>query len=153
MFLLTKLKSFGIGTKTVLNLVHTQKTLFCFAASFTDSCYLPLSAATEECVPTFRLIQLMLRVPFLIPGQQQQLDFVQISLQEANATKPYSAAGLIHLGEPHNIHIIHKTSYTQRITRLPVLLTSRSVLTVFFKRRSQLLRLHILDNKCGILAE
>jgi hypothetical protein len=107
-----KLKSFGIGTKTVLNLVHTHSTLFCFAASFTHSCNLPLSAATEDCALTFRLIHLMLRGPFLIPGQQQQLDCVQIFLQEANPKTPDSAAGLIHLGEPYNIHILHKIRYT-----------------------------------------
>jgi len=64
-----KLKSFGIGTKTVMNLVHAQNTLFSFAASFRHRCYLPLSAGTEHCVSTFRLIHLMLRGPFLIPGQ------------------------------------------------------------------------------------
>ena len=95
---------------------HSKDTIL-LSASFSHSCFLPLTAATEECAPTFRLIHLMLRGPFFIPGQQQQLDCVQISLQEANPKTPDSAAGLIQLDELHNIHITHKIRYTERITR------------------------------------
>lgn len=76
------LKSFGTGNKTALNLAHTQKTLFFFAAYFTHGCYLPLSAATEVCVPIFRLIQLTLRGPFLIPDSSSNLTASRFSYRK-----------------------------------------------------------------------